>query len=1145
LKGDEGSSNFGNPIPLREVGSIRVLLAQMRNACLPPPASLAIESQTASISEEGNGYSDDDLATQVPQTPALCARKTKAMKGSAPGQFEGHKAELIALLGYQNPYVLGAHAGSARREQQSLAHTSTNFPTQIAENATIDTNNRRKLTEPPPTAERKRFRITTDTSCNYSPSQHLLKRFNLEKDTEISIYPAPVDERGIKCFNNDSEKENYCEPPPSNTSTNIVASSGKTAAKTDDRMTSNNTWLSPMTYRLPDENPWISLTRIPRKLVTIPKDQLELLENDNSWVTSMRDDETCVNMPSAVLHRLERFHRCQSAVIEDNIGASIETTTGTYTNGHNDAEGRSLSKDGVQEEIWQQDLKSPSKSSPRTVKVCTEGSQVGMLKNNSSTTQIEGDDLEAVEAISWPPTPRQSSIDPVQERTTAAAPTSPFQQPLQSGTINRSGAFMEDTAVIIDSSPGTESRHSKDSVSLPPPRDMNPLKSQSDNARNTLGSVLNNLPPSSGYSLEDDIEQALPHALDDVAEPSQEASIWDEPAAIRTTPFTKSKSCAVLQIERSPYGLPSHTLPSLPYIRTRSLQKGVAISAPGINAQNISSDPVIPATLSGDITSYGCLSVDNSSKDLQGYHHNESHNVDRAEMNIPGNINVLVPASSAIINMEEQLFSTTVIHLSPPQGITQAAESLTTETSTKRRRLNNSTALIFSQNEYRTDTAEMARAARRQFIEDLEILKSKGELHAGKTAISIPPIRTSQPIFEEPEGGQTESEFSPNLPHPAAASEASRNNSFGTRKSCFVASQCEPGLATTRSVREITQPELCSSDRNAAVRTASEVEVQSPISDVFERFIAQYPQYRQSVKRFIGACVYIDWLLQQKMAPHPYLWDDFTRVYSGEYSAYVEERLKSDQPRKTGLEYYNTEIGIPVFTKGILAPGSINEAIFLDFALTKKIRSMFQRKSSAQVASKITPFISKAEISASGRNAPIKNGKMLRPLDVYNPSHGGIHNDLGPSVSDASPGSPILGDDPGTAVSQAAGESNGESPVLVPKQVPGQISNIKRQLRRTASLPAGAISSLDTTSSVQDLAQKLTFLPQPVNMPPCLASRTSPISRKVAETYIPRRERKDRWSAVRGRLSLPAKVIGSNNRNDPAKTGMKADRCSK
>jgi hypothetical protein len=1142
LKGDEGSSNFGNPIPLGEIGSIRVLLAQMRNAYLPPPASLPIESQTASISEEGNGYSDDDLATQVPQTTALCARKKRAMKGSAPGQFEGPKAELIALLGRQKPCVLDAHAGSARREQQSLAHTSTNIPTQIAENATIDTNNRRKLAEPPSTDERKRFPITTDTSCNYSRNQLFSKRFNLEKDIEISTYPALIDESGIKCFSNDSEKENYYEPPPDNTSANVVASSGKTTAKTGNQMTSNHTWLSPMTYRLPDENPWISLTRIPRKLVTIPKDQLELLENDNSWVTSMKDDETyCVNMPSGVPHRLERFHRRQSAVIENNIGASIETT---YTNGHNDAEGRSLSKDSVQEGVWQQNLKSPSKSSPLTVKVCTEDSEVRMLKNNSTTTQIEGHDLEAVEAISWPPTPRQSSIDPVQERTTAAAPTSPFQQPLQSGTINQSGAFMEDTAVIIDSSPGTESRHSKDRVSLSPLRDMNPSKSQSDNARHTFASVLNSFPPSSGYSLEDNIEQALPHALDDVAEPSQEASIWDEPAAIRTTPFTKPKSCAVLQIERSPCDLPPHILLSLPYIRTRSLHEGAAISAPGTNAQNISSDPVIPATLSGDITSYDCVSVDNSSKDLQGYRYNESHNVDRAEINVPGNINVLVPASSAIINVEEQLFPTAVMHLSPPQGIPQTAESLTTETSTKRRRLNNSTALTFSQNEYRTDTAEMARAARRQFIEDLKIPKPKGELHAGKTAISIPPISMSQLIFEELERGQVESEFSPNLAHPAPSSEASRNNSFETRNNCFVASQCEPGVATTRSIRETTQPELCSSDRSAAVMIASQVEVQSPISNVFERFIAQYPQYRQSVKRFIGACVYIDWLLQQKMAPHPYLWDDFTRVYSGEYSAYVEEKLKSDQPRKTGLEYYNTEIGIPVFTKGILTPGSINEAISLDFALTKKIRSMFQRKSSAQAASKTTPFVSRAEISENGRNASIKSGKT-RPLDVYNPSHGGIRNDLGPSVSDASPGSPILGDGPGTVVTQAAGESSGESPVFVPKQVPGQISNIKRQLRRTASLPAGAISSLDTTPSVQDLAQMPTFLPQPINMPPCLASRVSPISRKVAETYIPRRERKHQWSGIRGRFSLPANVIGFNNPSDSAKPSMKADRCSK
>ncbi|RDW73304.1 hypothetical protein BP6252_07211 [Coleophoma cylindrospora] len=124
---------------------------------------------------------------------------------------------------------------------------------------------------------------------------------------------------------------------------------------------------------------------------------------------------------------------------------------------------------------------------------------------------------------------------------------------------------------------------------------------------------------------------------------------------------------------------------------------------------------------------------------------------------------------------------------------------------------------------------------------------------------------------------------------------------------------------------------------------------------IFSTYKNTYPELDIGQRTFIKACVYIEWLVEQKKQPHPFLWDDFIRVYSTDYVKYVEriaKGIKDFEKSKamTGLDYYNNEIESPILVKGILNPENLQEALNNAPKDAAKFRSMFYGKHDAQLS---------------------------------------------------------------------------------------------------------------------------------------------------------------------------------------------------
>jgi hypothetical protein len=167
--------------------------------------------------------------------------------------------------------------------------------------------------------------------------------------------------------------------------------------------------------------------------------------------------------------------------------------------------------------------------------------------------------------------------------------------------------------------------------------------------------------------------------------------------------------------------------------------------------------------------------------------------------------------------------------------------------------------------------------------------------------------------------------------------------------------------------RSSTFPAIISSD--GSIRDAS---------TIFMRYGNTYPEYHGSMKSFIKACVYIEWLLQMKMAPHPSLWDDFIRAFSEDYSIYIRSFKSSNQKPMSGLEYYNTEILDPIFTCRILNPTNLGAALLLDISETNKIRKVFYQKEILQPLQNYSP----SGTSRMGSNSILENSPANKESSV-------------------------------------------------------------------------------------------------------------------------------------------------------------------
>lgn len=175
------------------------------------------------------------------------------------------------------------------------------------------------------------------------------------------------------------------------------------------------------------------------------------------------------------------------------------------------------------------------------------------------------------------------------------------------------------------------------------------------------------------------------------------------------------------------------------------------------------------------------------------------------------------------------------------------------------------------------------------------------------------------------------------------ASGGRRNDNGNIRKESTGSHQ---GRIPKDSERETAENLDHEQDKDSATVTKvqSGDELTSRTETIFDIFNTAYPSYGKSLRAFIRACVYLDWLHSMKKAPHPSLWDDFIRAFSAEYADHIDECKLLKQKPMSALEFYNNHVLQPVFMERIMTLARLQEAFPLDPRETAKNRAIILEK---------------------------------------------------------------------------------------------------------------------------------------------------------------------------------------------------------
>lgn len=136
------------------------------------------------------------------------------------------------------------------------------------------------------------------------------------------------------------------------------------------------------------------------------------------------------------------------------------------------------------------------------------------------------------------------------------------------------------------------------------------------------------------------------------------------------------------------------------------------------------------------------------------------------------------------------------------------------------------------------------------------------------------------------------------------------------------------------------QPTIRDSPQDLAAK-AQKPSVNQNSATVFDQFKATYPSYAGNFKTFLKVLVYLEWLHSVKRAPPQFCWDDFVRAFA-DYTRYIQVQKTNGGKCPVYIEYYNTQVQGPHFTKRIITSENLSEAISLDPELAELNRRRFQ-----------------------------------------------------------------------------------------------------------------------------------------------------------------------------------------------------------
>lgn len=133
--------------------------------------------------------------------------------------------------------------------------------------------------------------------------------------------------------------------------------------------------------------------------------------------------------------------------------------------------------------------------------------------------------------------------------------------------------------------------------------------------------------------------------------------------------------------------------------------------------------------------------------------------------------------------------------------------------------------------------------------------------------------------------------------------------------------------------------------------------------NIYESFLRQYPTYERSLREFVHACAYLEWLQAdpKQVPPHHSLWDDLVRVYSGPYKKHLKDSRESGLKPDSLVIFYDKEVDEPEFTHRIVTKHSLTEAFVIDAILGRAERNRFRRLSRPSVIEKVRTSLSRGQ----------------------------------------------------------------------------------------------------------------------------------------------------------------------------------------
>ncbi|KAL8857226.1 MAG: hypothetical protein Q9178_006151 [Gyalolechia marmorata] len=200
-----------------------------------------------------------------------------------------------------------------------------------------------------------------------------------------------------------------------------------------------------------------------------------------------------------------------------------------------------------------------------------------------------------------------------------------------------------------------------------------------------------------------------------------------------------------------------------------------------------------------------------------------------------------------------------------------------------------------------------------------------------------PSAAVSEPCLSpglEPHGGlppQRAIVANPEQPQPFCGSHDIHSNPSNASMKVGAISSTETSQQSNlsgqaQSVPELMTPAMSHSDLPDIPAAAQDTDLQPAI---YAQFKDVYPEYRASKEEFLGICKKIYQLFQCDRMEHRSLWDDFIIRYQTDYPQYLERCVKNFRDPKTYERFYRDEIDEPKFNKRVIQPYNIGDALSL------------------------------------------------------------------------------------------------------------------------------------------------------------------------------------------------------------------------